>query len=328
MNVQIIGLGHAVPEKVLTNQDLEKMVDTTDEWIIQRSGIRERRIADIHTATSDLGVKAAIMALERAHIGPEDLDLIIVATATPDMPFPSTACFVQDKLGAVNAAAFDVSAGCTGFVYGLTVAEKFMHSPQYKYVLVIGSEVISKIIDYTDRGTCVLFGDGAGAAVVSRGSSNYGIISSYLGADGKGAQYICIPAGGTAQPTSFETVKNRLHYLRMNGNEVFKFATKILVEVSDKLITMSGLDYSDIDVFIPHQANMRIIKTALKKLAIPEEKTIINLDKYGNTSAACIPMGLSMAEQEGGLKAGDYVLMVSFGAGLTYGGVLLRWGRD
>jgi len=328
MDTKILGMGHALPSKILTNEELEKMVDTSEEWIIERTGILERRIADTHTATSDLSYQAALMAIERSGIRAEELDLIIVGTATPDMLFPSTACIVQEKLGAWNAAAFDLAAGCTGFVYGLTVAEKFLQSPQYEYALVIGGEVLSRITDYTDRNTCVLFGDGAGAAVLGKGSGKSGIINTYLGADGKGGKYLHLPAGGSARPASFETVEERLHFIRMNGNEIFRFATRITVEVSKKLLEMSGLNYKDVDIFIPHQSNLRIIKTAMKRMNIPAEKTVVNLQKFGNMSAACIPVSLSMAEQEGRLKPGDLVLMVAFGAGLTYGGALVRWGRN
>lgn len=328
MNVQVLGAGHALPSRVLTNKELEKMVDTTHEWIVERSGILERRIIDEDKAASDLGFEAARMALDEAGVEPEELDLIIVATATPDMLFPATACIIQERLEAWNAAAFDLEAGCTGFVYALTVAEKFLLSQQYKYALVIGTEALSRIVDYTDRNTCVLFGDGAGAVVLGKGNNGFGIICTYLGADGRGGKYLKVPAGGSALPANPQTVKERLHFIKMNGNEIFKFATRITVEVSEKLFAMSGLGYKDIDFFIPHQANIRIIKTAMKRMNIPPEKTLINLDVFGNTSAACIPIALSMSNQEGRLHDGALILMVAFGAGLTYGGALLRWGRD
>ncbi len=328
MRAQIIGLGYGLPERRLTNQDLEKMVDTSDKWIVERSGIRERRIADQPIKCSDLAYQAAEMAVQRAGISAQQLDLIIVATSTPDMFFPSTACIVQDLLGATNAAAFDLSAGCTGFVYGLDVAHKYLLADDCHYVLVIGAEIISRILDYEDRNTCVLFGDGAGAAVLGKGSDAYGILSSVLGADGSGAAHLSMPAGGTAMPASLETVQNRLHFLRMNGNEIFRFASRITSEISSQVLQKAGYTYSDVDIFVPHQANIRIIRTAMKRMNIPAEKTLINLDKYGNTSAACIPVALFEAEQEGRIKAGDLVLLVAFGAGLTYGGVLLRWGRD
>ncbi len=328
MKAQVKGIGHALPERILDNKQLEQMVDTSEKWIIERTGILERRIIDESETTSDLAYRAALMAIENAGIGVEELDLIIVATATPDMLFPATACIVQEKLGAWNAAAFDVAAGCTGFVYGITVAEKFLLSPEYNYVLVIGAEAVSRIIDYTDPTTCVLFGDGAGAAVLGRGDSEAGIIASYLGADGRGGQHLYVPGGCAAQPTSMETLEKGLHFLKMNGNEIFRFATKITVEVSEKIFAMTGVKAEDIDLFIPHQSNMRIIKTAMKWMQIPAEKTIVTVDQYGNMSAACLPVGLSLAVQEGRLKTGNLVLMVAFGAGLTYGGVLLRWGSE
>lgn len=327
VRAQILSVGHALPERRLTNQDLEKIVDTSDQWIVERSGIRERRIADQPLKCSDMAYQAAQMALERSGLAAEQLDLIIVATATPDMFFPSTACIVQDHLGAKNAAAFDLSAGCTGFIYGLDVAQKYLLSDDYQYVMVIGAELISRILDYEDRNTCVLFGDGAGAAVLGKGDSNYGMLSSVLGADGSGAGFLSMPAGGTAMPATLETVQNRLHFLQMNGTEIFRFATRITSEISTRVLQKAGYTFSDVDIFVPHQANIRIIKTAMKRMNIPAEKTLINLDKFGNTSAACIPTALSMAYEEGRLKDGDLVLLVAFGAGLTYGGVLLRWGR-
>lgn len=328
LKAQILGMGHAYPERILDNKELEQMVDTSHEWIVERTGILERRIADKHTKSSDLSFIAAEMALERSGITAEQLDLIIVGTASPDMPFPSTACIIQDRLGAVNAGAFDLEAGCTGFVYSLTVAEKFLLTPAYRYVLVVGVDLCSKFTDYTDRNTCVIFGDGAGAAVLGKGDSGPGIIDSYLGAEGSGGKHLYMPAGGSAMPASHETVDQRLHYIKMDGNEIFRFATKIMVKISERLLSSSGLEYKDVDLLIPHQANIRIIRTAMKRMNIPVEKTVINVQQFGNMSAACIPVGLSMADQEGRLKPGDLVLMVAFGAGLTYGGVLLRWGRD
>jgi 3-oxoacyl-[acyl-carrier-protein] synthase-3 len=328
MRAQIKGIGHALPEKILDNKQLEQMVETSEQWIIERTGILERRILDNDQTTSDLACQASLMALERANIKPEELDLILVATATPDMIFPSTACIVQDKLKARNAAAFDLAAGCTGFVYALSVAEKFLLSSQYNKILVIGAEALSRIVDYQDPATCVLFGDGAGAAVMVKGSSDFGILADYLGADGSGGIHLYIPAGGAQLPASAETVEKRMHYIKMNGPEIFKFATKTTVEVSERLIDKAGLKPEDIDLFIPHQSNLRIIKTAMKRMNIPENKTMVIIDKYANTSAACIPIGLSLATEQGRLKPGDNVLLVSFGAGLTYGGVLIRWGSD
>ena len=328
LNVQIKAMGHALPTRVLTNSDLEKMVDTSNDWIIERTGIIERRIAEAGICTSDLCYDAAVMALHNAKVKPEQLDLIIVATVTPDMPFPSTACIVQKRLEAWNAAAFDLAAGCSGFLYALSVAEKFLFTNGYNYVLVVTSDILSKITDYTDRNTCVLFGDGAGAAVLGRGNSSgdAGILSTYLTADGRGADLLYMPAGGSALPASEQTVREHLHYLKMNGREVFRFASKAMVEVSENLLEKAGLGYQDIDVFIPHQANMRIIKTAMKNMQIAEAKTLITIDILGNMSAASIPVALSMAVSEGKVKPGDVILMVAFGAGLTCAGAIIRWG--
>ncbi len=328
MSIQVRGTGYAYPSKILSNKELEQMVDTSDQWIVERTGIKERRIADAHTATSTFCVEAALMALKNSSITAEQLDLIIVATSTPDMLFPSTACIVQAHLEAWNAAAFDLEAGCTGFVYGLTVAEKFLLSPDYQNVLVIGADLCSKFIDYTDRNTCILFGDGAGAMVLSSAGGQSGILSSYLGANGRGADLLYVPAGGSAQPSSRETIEAKLHSIKMNGPEVFRFASKIIVETANKLLAMTALTYADIDLFVPHQANLRIIQTAMKRMQIPAEKALINLDKFGNTSAASIPVALSMAEEEGRLKPGALVLIIAFGAGLTYGGALIRWGSE
>jgi 3-oxoacyl-[acyl-carrier-protein] synthase-3 len=328
LNIEIKALGHALPTRVLSNSDLEKIVDTSNDWIIERTGIIERRIAEASICTSDLCYDAAVMALHNAKIKPEQLDLIIVATVTPDMPFPSTACIVQKRLEAWNAAAFDLAAGCSGFLYALSVAEKFLAAADYNYVLVVTSDILSKITDYTDRNTCVLFGDGAGAAILGRGDSpeGTGILSTYLAADGWGADLLYMPAGGSALPASEQTVRDRLHYLKMNGPEVFRFASKAMVEVAERLLKKAGLGYQDIDVFVPHQANMRIIKTAMKNMQIAEGKTLINIDKFGNTSAASIPIALSMAVLEGKVKPNDLVLMVAFGAGLTCAGAIIRWG--
>lgn len=328
MKAQIKGTGFSLPKKILSNSDLELMVDTSSKWIEERTGILERRIADNSTATSDLCYEAATMALNRSGLDPMDIDLIIVATATPDMLVPSTACILQEHLKAFNASAFDLAAGCTGFIYGLNVAEKYLLAPDIKNVLVVGAETLSKITDYQDRNTCIIFGDGAGAAVVSKGLKDYGILTSMIGADGRGANLLYIPAGGSRLPSSKDTVENRQHYLKMNGNEIFRFSTKKIIEISNQLIKSSGLAFSDIDLFVPHQANLRIIKTAMKQLDIPSEKVMININRFGNMSAACIPVALGMAETEGRLKPGDLVLTVAFGAGLTYGGAIIRWGSD
>ncbi len=328
MKATVLGLGYYLPEKVLTNRDLEGMVDTSDSWIVERSGIRERHILKPDECCSTMAIPAARRALQDANLNATDLDLIIVGTASGDMQFPSTACVVQAELGAVNAAAFDLAAGCTGFVYALTVAEKYLLASDAKYILVIGSEAVSKVLDFTDRNTCVLFGDAAGAAVLGKTEGEYGILSTYLGADGRGAMDLYMPAGGSAIPATLESVQNRLHYLRMNGTEIFKFATKIMGETSDKLVNKAGLSYQDIDFFVPHQANIRIITVAAKRMKIPMEKVLVNLDHCGNTSAASIPVALGEAYEQKRFRKGDNILMVAFGAGLTFGGVVLRWGRD
>lgn len=328
MKVAVLGLGYYLPENVLSNKDLEAMVDTSDSWIVERSGIRERHILKPDECNSTMAIPAARRALQDANIDPADLDLIIVATASGDMQFPSTACIVQAALGAVNAAAFDLAAGCTGFVYSLSIAEKYLLASDARYILVIGSEAVSKVLDFTDRNTCVLFGDAAGAAVLGKTEGEYGILSTYLGADGNGAMDLYMPAGGSAMPATLETVKNKLHYLRMNGTEVFKFATRIMGETSDKLVSKAGLSYKDIDYFVPHQANIRIINVAAKRMKIPMEKVLVNVDHCGNTSAASIPVALAEAYEQRRLHKGDNILMVAFGAGLTFGGVILRWGKD
>lgn len=328
MKIQVKGIGYSLPSNILSNKDLEYMVDTTDRWIVDRTGVRERRIAPIGTATSDYSYEAALMAMKQAGVKPEEIDLIIEATTTPDMLFPSTACLVQEKLEAWNAGAFDLEAGCTGFIYGIEVAAKFLLSPAYKNILVVGADLVSRVIDYTDRGTCVLFGDGAGAAVLSRGSDKYGIMASYLGADGRGGKHLYMPGGGSAQPATIESVEARQHYLVMNGQEIYKFATAIIEKVANRLLDEAGLSYDDIDIFVPHQANLRIIKAAMRRMQLAPEKTLINVDKYGNMSAACIPVALAEAEREGRLKSGDIVMLIAFGAGLTYGGTIMRWGSD
>lgn len=327
MAIEVWGMGHALPSEILTNLQLESMVQTNDAWIIERTGIRERRIAGSDKSTSQLAYQAACMAMDNAGIQPSQLDLIIVATVTPDMVFPATACLVQEKLGAGRAAAFDLEAGCTGFIYALSMAESFLQAGKGSYALVIGADLLSKITDYSDRNTCILFGDGAGAFVLAKRDSQYGILETTLGADGSGSQMLYMPGGGSLHPASAETIEQKLHYIHMNGNEVFRFASRIMAEVSDQLLKSSGLSYRDIDLFVPHQANLRIIHTAMKRMAISRDKTLINIDRYGNMSAASIPVALSEAWMQGRLKSKDLILMVGFGAGLTYGGALLRWGR-
>jgi 3-oxoacyl-[acyl-carrier-protein] synthase-3 len=310
---------------VLTNFDLEKMVDTSDEWIRTRTGIVERRIADPDTATSDLAMESARAALASAQMEPAELDLILVATVTPDMFFPCTASILQQGLGATRAAAFDILVGCTGFVYGLAVAREMIAGGIYRHALVIGAETLSKITDWQDRSTCVLFGDAAGAAIVAPVQDGHGILAYSLGNDGTNADALKIPAGGSRMRPTAETVSKRLHYLIMNGPEVFKFAVRVLAESSEDVVRRAGLSMSDIDIAIPHQANLRIIDAAAKRLNIPYERFVRNLERYGNTSAASIPLALDEAVREGAIRPGDHVLLASFGAGLSWGTMVLRW---
>lgn len=323
----ITGTGRAIPEKVLTNADLEKMVDTSDEWIRTRTGIRERRIAEAHVASSDLGSEAARKAIEDAGVTAKDVDLIIVATITPDMAFPATACIIQDKIGAVNAAAFDLSAGCSGFVYALDMAVNSVMTGKVRTVLVIGVDTLSKITDFTDRSTCVLFGDGAGAAVVQPVEENYGVLATYLGSDGSMGHTLYMPAGGSRRPASEETVANREHYICMSGNEVFKFAVRIMSEASLEVLRRAELQPEDIDLFIPHQANIRIIDAAARRLQLSKDRVFVNVDKYGNTSAASVPIALDEAKEAGLIKKGDRIVLVGFGAGLTWASAVMRWSR-
>ncbi|MCL6448415.1 MAG: ketoacyl-ACP synthase III [Armatimonadetes bacterium] len=321
----IRGIGVFAPERVLTNRDLEQMVDTDDEWIVNRTGIRERRIVADEMATSDLACLAAERALADAGAASEDLDLIIVATNSPDMLFPATACLVQDRLGARKAGAFDLQAGCTSFLYALTIANNFIATGYYKYVLVIGAECMSRIINWQDRNTCVLFGDGAGAVVVGEVPAGYGILSYHLRSEGSGGPLIALPAGMSRLPASFETVAKRLHYVHMNGREVFKFAVKVLEEGCLKVLAEANLAREDLDYLIPHQANARIIEAAAKRLRLPMEKVFMNIDRYGNTSSATIPLALFEALAGGNIRDGDNLVMSGFGAGLTWGAVAMRW---
>ena len=327
-NVGIIGTGYYVPEKILTNFDLEKMVDTNDEWIVERTGIRERRIAPDNVPTSELAFHAAKAALDNAGVKPEEIDLIIVATLTSDMVIPSTACLLQDRLGAKNAAAFDLSAACSGFVYGVSVGTQFIKSGAYKKVLVVAAETLSKLVDWTDRNTCILFGDGAGAAVLGTVEEGYGVLGIELGSDGSGGEFLTVPASGSLHPATEQTVQNRLHYIHMNGNEVFKFAIKIMGEAAMKALENAGLEASDIDCLVPHQANIRIIKSAAKRLHMPMDKVIVNVEKYGNTSAASIPIALAEAAKSGKIKKGDIVVLVGFGAGLTWASCVMKWAKE
>lgn len=317
----------AVPERVLTNADLEKMVDTSDEWITTRTGIKERRIVEPDEATSDLAAAAGHRALVEAGVEPEDLDLIIVATVTPDVSFPAAACLVQMKLEAKNAATFDLSAGCSGFVYALDMAVRAVESGTYNRVLAIGADVLSKITDWTDRSTCVLFGDGAGAAVVGPVRKGRGLLGTDLGADGASGHLLTLPAGGSRKPASLETIEGHEHFISMQGNEVFKFAVRTMGETAQRSLSKCGLSPDDIDVFIPHQANIRIIEAARRRLGVPEDKVFVNVDRYGNTSAASIPIALDEALREGRIKDDDIVALVGFGAGLTWASAIMRWGR-
>lgn len=321
----IIGVGSYTPPRVLTNSDLEKMVDTSDEWIRTRTGISERRIADADTASSDLALQASRAALASAGLQPEDIQLVIVATITPDMQFPCTASLLQHALGAPGAAAFDLSVGCTGFVYALAVASAMVSAGVYRHVVVTAAETLSKITDWEDRRTCVLFGDGAGSVVVGPAEEGHGILSYCLGNEGEGQEHLVLPGGGSRHPATAETVANRMHYLRMNGAEVFKFAVRAMVDSSEKAVQEAGLRLDDIDYVIPHQANLRIVDAAAKRLNIPFERFARNGDRYGNTSAATIPLALDEAVKAGTVKPGMNLLLSSFGAGLSWGSMVLRW---
>ncbi len=323
----IIGIGCYLPEKKLTNQDLEKMVDTSDAWITERTGIKTRHIAAPDQATSDLAYEASLKALADAKTKPEELDMIIVATETPDYKYPSTACLLQAKLGAKNAACFDLSAGCSGFVYALGIGSQSIVSGLYKKILLVGAETLSRIINWTDRNTCVLFGDGAGAAVLGRVDDGYGVLSLELGADGTGGEHLIQPAGGSRNPTTHETVDAYGQCVHMDGQDVFKFAARKMPAACKKVLQKAGMTIDDIALLVPHQANLRIIDNAIDRLKIDRERVWINIDKHGNMSAACVPVCLTEAQQAGRLKKGDNVIMVAFGAGLTWAGALLKWAK-
>jgi len=319
----IWGVGSAVPDRVLTNGDLEKMVDTSDEWISTRTGIKERRIAEEGKTTSHYAAIAARRALERAGVSPSEIELIIVATVTPDMPFPSTACLVQNLIGAPQAGAFDVSAGCSGFVYALDLATRCIESGAYERVLVIGADLLSSITDFTDRSTCVLFGDAAGAAVVGPVSSG-GVLSTYLGADGSGGEHLRV-AAGEPRSNPLAPVEGTGRYIQMEGREVFKFAVRIMPEAALVALERAGRAADEVGLFIPHQANIRIIDAAAKRLGIADDRVFVNVQKYGNTSAASIPLALDEALSEGRIQKGDLIVLVGFGAGLTWGAAALEW---
>lgn len=318
------GIGFHVPEKILTNADLEKIVETSDEWIRTRTGIHERRIAEKGTGVSDLAAKAAEKALANAKLKAEEIDLIIMATSTPDMPLPSTACILQEKIGAKNAAAFDLAAACAGFVYGVVTAEQFIKTGFYKNVLVLGADLITSYIDWTDRSTCILFGDGAAAAVLTRVESG-GILSSVLGSDGRYADLLKICAGGSRFPASSETIKKREHYLKMNGSEVFKLAVRGMADAVLKSLADAKVSMDDVALFIPHQANQRIIDAVSERLNFPKEKVFVNLQKYGNTSAASCAIGLCEALEQGKIKKKDKIVIATFGSGLVWGAMVVEW---
>jgi len=321
----ISGVGSYVPARILTNAELEKMVDTSDEWIITRTGIRERRLAAKGEFTSDLATQAALRAMERAGVTAEQIDLIIVATITPDMPFPSTACLVQRKIGAYRAAGFDLEAACSGFIYGLEVAQQFIMSRTYDTVLVIGAEKLSSIVDWKDRNTCVLFGDGAGAAVLQNRPNAHGLLTAVMGADGRKADLIHMAGGGSRCPATAESVAAGIHYLRMEGKETFKTAVQAMKTAAQEALRRCEIDISRIKCIIPHQANRRIIDAVLERLGAKPEQLFVNLHKYGNTSAASVAIALDEAVASGLVQRGDLILMVVFGAGLTWGAAVIEW---
>ncbi|QSO54998.1 ketoacyl-ACP synthase III [Alicyclobacillus curvatus] len=324
MRAGIVGTGSAVPERVLTNADFEKMVDTSDEWIVTRTGIRERRIAETGEATSDYATLACQRAIEAAGIRAEDIDQVICATVTPDMMFPSTASIIQDRLGATHAGAFDLSAACSGFLYGVSVASALVEGGRAKYVVVVAADLLSRITDYTDRGTCVLFGDGAGAVVVGKVAENRGFLAFDLGSDGSGGKFLYQPAGGSRIPASHDSVEAKQHFLKMEGQETFKFAVRAMGSSTEKVLEKSGLTRDDIDLLVPHQANIRIIDASAKRFGLPADKVAITIHKYGNTSASSIPIALDEAVREGRVKEGDNIVMVGFGGGLTWGAAAVR----
>lgn len=313
-----------VPERILTNRDLEKIVNTSDDWITSRTGIRERHIAAPEETTSSLAIAASRRAIEKAGLTPEDIDLVIVGTATPDYLFPATACLVQNALG-ISGGAFDIEAGCSSFMYALATASSLVAAGMHRNVLVTGAETLSRIMDWTDRSTCVLFGDGAGAVVVSEGEYAMFDPQYVLGADGSGGPALCLPAGGSRFPATADTVQNNLHFIKMAGPEVFRFATRVVAEATLEVLAKTGLEIDDVDLFIPHQANSRIIDSAVRRIGMPTERVFVNLDRYGNTSSASIPIALCEAEQQGRLNPGDTVVMVGFGAGLTWGAGAIQW---
>lgn len=321
----ITGWGMSVPERVLTNAELAQMVDTTEEWVVSRTGIQERRIAGPQDSTASLAIQAALNALQVANLKPADLDLIIVSSSSPEHLFPATACLVQDRIGAVKAGAFDLSAACSGFIYALNMATQAIRSGSLRNVLVIGAETLSRLTNWKDRNTCILFGDGAGAFVLQAGEQPGGLLSAVMRSDGSGGDLLKLPAGGSALPASLETVQNDQHYIQMSGREVFRFATRVMVSATREVVETANLTLEEIQLVIPHQANQRIIDAAARGLGIPLEKYLVNVDRYGNTSTASIPIATCEAVQQGRLQSGDHVVLVGFGGGLTWGAAAVRW---
>ncbi len=322
--IGIVGTGKFLPTRVLNNADLEKMVDTSDEWIMTRTGIKERRIAGEGIATAFMGAEAAKEALQKAGIDAGDVELIITATITPDMQFPSTSCLIQNRLGATRAAAFDVTAACTGFIYGITIAEQFIRTGSNKNALVIGAEKMSSITDWKDRNTCVLFGDGAGACVMRKVKEG-GILSTYLGSDGRNAPLLEVPGGGSLRPASHETIDERLHFCKMSGSELFKEAVRLMADAGNKALALSGVKCGDVSLVIPHQANIRILWAVAKKMNLPRDRVYLNIEKYGNMSAASTAVALAEAVEENRIKKGDIIILDAFGAGLTWGAIVIEW---
>lgn len=321
----VTGWGMAVPERVLDNNELATMVDTTDEWIVSHTGIKARHVAASDQTSASLAVDAAIKALEVANLKPTDLDLIIVASGSPEHIFPSTACMVQDRIGATQAGAYDMLAACSGFVYALYTAAQFIRTGAYQNVLVIGAETLTRFVNWQDRNTCILFGDGAGAFVLQGSEEPGGVLSGILRSDGSGGDALSIPAGGSYMPASFETVSNGSHYIQMNGREVFRFATRVMASATRAAIQAAGLSLEDITWIVPHQANIRIIEKAMRDLSVPMERCVVNIERYGNTSTASIPIAVCEAVADGRIQAGDYLVLVGFGGGLTWGSSVLRW---
>ena len=327
MRATITATAKYLPKKTLSNYDLEKMVDTTDDWIISRTGIENRHIVDDNEATSDMGAQIANQLLEKSGKSPEDIDLILVATSTPDFPVVSTAALVQDKIGARNAWGYDIVAACTGFVYAMETGARLIESGRYKNIIVIGSDTMSSIIDYTDRNTCVIFGDGGGGVILEPTQKEVGILDAILHIDGSGHKFLTVPAGGSSNPASKETIDNKMHYVYQDGKTVYKFAVKNMADVSKKILDNNNLQGSDIKLFIPHQANRRIIDATAKRCGLEDKQVFVNINKYGNTTAGTIPIALDEAVETNRLEEKDLLLLSAFGGGFTWGSMLIRWGR-